>query len=1159
MDVASVYITVAFDTDNDTINNRTDLDDDNDGILDSEESLECIDDDYFAWEFNSPIGTRTNDFVQNPAISNWLISSTEDITAGAGLITNSPASELQLTGIDATTFADAILQDEYIEVGFTTSDGLINPVIERIGLNWSNSGPSIGNGYDIAVAISKNNFTSSILLYSDIRIQYPTNGVSEFFNLIPVGTIFNLQENTSYTIRIYTYNQQYDGNVAYSVFDDFSVSVSSCEAINTDADGIFDYLDLDSDGDGIPDNVEAQTTLDYIAPNLDDVATYIANNGVNSAYLGGLVPVNTDTSDNPDYLDTDSDNEGGNDRAEAQITLLNTDADNDGLDDATDATPDYTDVGGTIDDPLSGNIILLDTDKDASSGGDVDFRDAQDDRLDTDGDGIVDAIDFDDDNDGILDSEELNVIIANTQPDCTGETILDFSMTAILESGTALLQGAVYRFPNVSTGIDALVTIAETFNASVADIDNNSEEIQAFRPRTAFDISNVGKEGYIEYHMQFVNSGGTTPVMVSKFFININDTDGNVDYSEEIYVENPANYIVSNPTDLTVSYEFPWIVATGGTTEYTGAGNTNPQANFGISYENRTEIRFRAGITTIVPAVAASGREHNFDFRCTTNYINPEIYVLDSDGDGYPNPIDLDSDNDGILDVVEAGHGQGHTLGRIVGAVGADGVPDNVQTDADSGTVNYAIAESLDDTDIMPNYVDLDADGDGIPDNVEAQPTLSYVVPNGSVNNDGVDLTYINGLNPVNTDGSDNPDYLDTDSDNEGGDDTAEADIALTGTDSDRDGLDDATDATSDYTDVGGTIDDPLIAPLILPDMDSDATTGGDVDFRDAIDDSPIDLDADDDGILDSFEDLNSDGDNDPTTNPTNSDGDIYPDYLDIDSDDDGIPDNVEAQPTATYIPPSLQDLNDNGVDDAYEVGGNVGLIPVNTDGVDLPDYLDTDSDNDNILDNIEGNDFNQDGIADVIFIGSDKDDDGLDDNFEGIEQIDIDVNDEIDNPLTDLPDTDGDGESDYRDIDDDNDGVDTIDEDINDDGNYVNDDTDNDSIPDYLDPDAPPVIDDVEVFNVVTPNGDGAHEFLIITGLDVRTNNNINIYNRWGILVYSTTSYNTNGNVFDGTSQARATYSQEDKLPVGTYYYILNYVDLDGENISLSGHIYLN
>ncbi|KAG1647782.1 hypothetical protein GQR58_030335 [Nymphon striatum] len=171
-----------------------------------------------------------------------------------------------------------------------------------------------------------------------------------------------------------------------------------------------------------------------------------------------------------------------------------------------------------------------------------------------------------------------------------------------------------------------------------------------------------------------------------------------------------------------------------------------------------------------------------------------------------------------------------------------------------------------------------------------------------------------------------------------------------------------------------------------------------------------LDLDADNDGILDN-------NDNDPSTDITDSDGDGIADYLDIDSDDDGVPDNVEAQTTADYIAPSGVDANANGLDDAYE-------------GPDLlPDYLDEDSDQDGVPDAIEAHDADHDGIADMMLM-------------KGTTQIDLDVNDEINDPFNDLPNTDGDDESDYRDTDDDDDGIDTIDEDLNADGDYANDDS---------------------------------------------------------------------------------------------------------------------
>ncbi|MEO0830380.1 MAG: Hint domain-containing protein, partial [Pseudomonadota bacterium] len=109
------------------------------------------------------------------------------------------------------------------------------------------------------------------------------------------------------------------------------------------------------------------------------------------------------------------------------------------------------------------------------------------------------------------------------------------------------------------------------------------------------------------------------------------------------------------------------------------------------------------------------------------------------------------------------------------------------------------------------------------------------------------------------------------------------------------------------------------------------------------------------------------------------TDGDGVVDRLDLDSDNDGIYDNIEAQPTASIVPPSGVDTDGDGLDDAYEGTGNVGLSPVDTDGDGTPDYLDSDSDNDGISDTDEAGhgvsqaaidasaDTDGDGIPDVI------------------------------------------------------------------------------------------------------------------------------------------------------------------------------------------------
>ena len=145
-----------------------------------------------------------------------------------------------------------------------------------------------------------------------------------------------------------------------------------CE--DTDNDGIPDYLDLDSDGDGIPDNVEAQTTTGYVAPNVDTLATYTTNYGLNSAYAPvGLTPVDTDGDGIPDYRDLNSDNEGANDTTEAGVT-----AGTDVVDGSGNAS--FADVNGPIDNPSS----LPDADGDVNTAGanhDVDYRDGVTDVL----------------------------------------------------------------------------------------------------------------------------------------------------------------------------------------------------------------------------------------------------------------------------------------------------------------------------------------------------------------------------------------------------------------------------------------------------------------------------------------------------------------------------------------------------------------------------------------------------------------------------------------------------------------------------------------------------------------------------------------------------------------------------------------------------------
>src|SRR5690606_26352215 len=128
---------------------------------------------------------------------------------------------------------------------------------------------------------------------------------------------------------------------------------------------------------------------------------------------------------------------------------------------------------------------------------------------------------------------------------------------------------------------------------------------------------------------------------------------------------------------------------------------------------------------------------------------------IDTDGDGIPNIFDLDSDNDGIPDIIEAGGVDNDNNGLIDSQVDANGngFPDVYDanpgasetpittTGADSN--NHGRPESYPqdnrDGDAWQNFVDIDSDGDGIIDFIEAgfPDSDNNGIPDGSVGADG--------------------------------------------------------------------------------------------------------------------------------------------------------------------------------------------------------------------------------------------------------------------------------------------------------------------------------------------------------------------------------------------------------------------------------------
>jgi gliding motility-associated-like protein/uncharacterized repeat protein (TIGR01451 family) len=90
-------------------------------------------------------------------------------------------------------------------------------------------------------------------------------------------------------------------------------------------------------------------------------------------------------------------------------------------------------------------------------------------------------------------------------------------------------------------------------------------------------------------------------------------------------------------------------------------------------------------------------------------------------------------------------------------------------------------------------------------------------------------------------------------------------------------------------------------------------------------------------------------------------------------------------------------------------------------------------------------------------------------------------------------------------------------------------------------------------IYNEFSPDGDGVNETFVIDCLERFPNNKLEVFNRWGNVVYSKRGYL---NDWNGSSNGRAVINKSDELPVGTYYYVL---DLGNGSDPRVGWLYIN
>ena len=96
-----------------------------------------------------------------------------------------------------------------------------------------------------------------------------------------------------------------------------------------------------------------------------------------------------------------------------------------------------------------------------------------------------------------------------------------------------------------------------------------------------------------------------------------------------------------------------------------------------------------------------------------------------------------------------------------------------------------------------------------------------------------------------------------------------------------------------------------------------------------------------------------------------------------------------------------------------------------------------------------------------------------------------------------------------------------------------------------------------LEFYNAISTDEGSQNNGFIIKNIELYPNNNLKIFNRYGVLVYEKDGY-TNADPFKGFSTGRATVNKDGKLPQGTYYYVLEYTDGQNQSQQKAGWLYI-
>jgi gliding motility-associated-like protein len=293
----------SFDVDMDTVPDNVDLDFDNDGITNCEESFGNLDIDLTGTSILK--NTYTNSF--SSSITNYPLTNSATIVPknNGDFISEVPIGVGNSIEYKIT-FANPIsLSLQYASSANPTD--LLNSDGEFVVKSDSDKTITVLNPTNQLVIDTNYDgiYESGVTEYSSFEIRFRLNSTTP----LATGTgTFSFQSHLTNSLTFVHKNLSDATNNKAS----FSIK-ALCIPRDSDADSIPDFLDQDSDNDGISDLIESQPNT-LVANSTADVN----KDGLYDVFGTGTIPQDTDSDTISDYIDLDSDNDGIKDIIETE-------------------------------------------------------------------------------------------------------------------------------------------------------------------------------------------------------------------------------------------------------------------------------------------------------------------------------------------------------------------------------------------------------------------------------------------------------------------------------------------------------------------------------------------------------------------------------------------------------------------------------------------------------------------------------------------------------------------------------------------------------------------------------------------------------------------------------------------------------------------------